>query len=77
MSDCCNDSCAIDALRVRQRGTLRIVLGVNAVMFLAIAAAALYGKSTALLADSLDNLENALTYGLSLYAVSKGREGFR
>lgn len=72
MSDCCNDSCAIDALRVRQRGTLRIVLGVNAVMFLAIAAAALYGKSTALLADSLDNLGDALTYGLSLYAVSKG-----
>jgi len=72
MSDCCNDSCAIDALRVRQRGTLRIVLGVNAVMFLAIAAAALYGESTALLADSLDNLGDALTYGLSLYAVSKG-----
>ncbi|MFP3983097.1 MAG: cation transporter [Desulfurivibrionaceae bacterium] len=72
MSDCCNDSCAIDALRVRQRGTLRIVLGVNAVMFLAIAAAALYGKSTALLADSLDNLGDALTYGLSLYAVSRG-----
>jgi len=72
MSDCCNDSCAVDALRVRQQGTLRIVLGVNAVMFLAIAAAALYGKSTALLADSLDNLGDALTYGLSLYAVSKG-----
>ena len=72
MSDCCNDNCAIDALRVRQRGTLRIVLGVNAVMFLAIAAAALYGKSAALLADSLDNLGDALTYGLSLYAVSKG-----
>jgi Co/Zn/Cd efflux system component len=48
------------------------VLAVNAVMFLAIAAAALYGKSTALLADSLDNFGDALTYGLSLYAVSKG-----
>jgi Co/Zn/Cd efflux system component len=72
MSGCCDDNCAIDALRVRQRGTLRIVLGINGVMFLAIAAAALYGKSTALLADSLDNLGDALTYGLSLYAVSKG-----
>ncbi len=71
MGDCCNNSCAVDALRVRQRGTLSIVLGVNAVMFLVIAAAALYGKSTALLADSLDNLGDALTYGLSLYAVSK------
>lgn len=72
MSGCCNDSCAIDALRERQRGTLRIVLGVNAIMFLVIAVAALYGKSTALLADSLDNFGDALTYGLSLYAVSRG-----
>jgi len=72
MSGCCNDSCAIDALRQRQRGTLRIVLGVNAIMFLVIALAALYGKSTALLADSLDNLGDALTYALSLYAVSRG-----
>ena len=75
MSDCCNDSCAIDALRDRQRGTLKIVLGINAVMFLVIAVAAIYGKSTALLADSLDNLGDALTYGLSFYAVSWGASG--
>jgi Co/Zn/Cd efflux system component len=48
------------------------VLGINAVMFLVIAVAAVYGRSTALLADSLDNLGDALTYGLSLYAVSRG-----
>ena len=72
MSGCCNDSCAVDALREGQRGTLRIVLVVNAIMFLVIAVAALYGKSTALLADSLDNFGDALTYGLSLYAVSRG-----
>ena len=72
MSACCDDNCAIDALRERQRGTLHIVLGVNAVMFLVIVVAALYGNSTALLADSLDNLGDALTYGLSLYAVSRG-----
>jgi Co/Zn/Cd efflux system component len=71
MSGCCDDNCAIDALRVRQRGTLRIVLSINGVMFLVIVVAALYGKSTALLADSLDNLGDALTYGLSLYAVSR------
>lgn len=41
-------------------------------MFFVIVAAALYGNSTALLADSLDNLGDALTYGLSLYAVSRG-----
>ena len=72
MSGCCDDNCAVDALRERQRGTLRIVLGINAVMFLVIVGAALYGESTALLADSLDNLGDALTYGLSLYAVSRG-----
>lgn len=72
MSGCCNQDCSLDRLRERQRGTLQIVLGINAVMFLVIVAAALYGRSTALLADSLDNLGDALTYGLSLYAVSRG-----
>jgi len=72
MADCCNNNCSLDKLQERQRGTLLIVLGINAVMFLIIAVAALYGKSTALLADSLDNLGDALTYGLSLYAVSRG-----
>lgn len=72
MSGCCDNNCSIDSLRERQRGTLQIVLGINAVMFLVIVAAALYGKSTALLADSLDNLGDALTYALSLYAVSRG-----
>ena len=40
-------------------------------MFLAFMSAALYADSSALLADSLDNLGDALTYGLSLYAVSR------
>ena len=71
MSGCCDDGCSFDRLREQQRGTLQIVLGVNALMFFVIAAAALYGNSTALLADSLDNLGDALTYGLSLYAVSR------
>jgi Co/Zn/Cd efflux system component len=69
---CCDDGCALDQLHDRQRGTLRVVLAVNAVMFLVIAAAAIYGRSSALLSDSLDNLGDALTYGLSLYAVSRG-----
>jgi len=62
----------VEQLQGRQRRTLVIVLGINAVMFVVVAAAALYGRSTALLADSLDNLGDALTYGLSLYAVSRG-----
>lgn len=73
MSGCCNDGCSLDRLRERQRGTLQMVLGINAVMFLVIVAAAWYGQSSALLSDSLDNLGDALTYGLSLYAVSRDR----
>jgi len=71
MNGCCDDNCSLERLRELQRGTLQIVLGINAVMFFVIVVAALYGKSTALLADSLDNLGDALTYGLSLYAVSR------
>jgi Co/Zn/Cd efflux system component len=72
MSGCCDNGCSADALRERQRGTLLIVLGINAVMFIVIAVAALQSHSTALLADSLDNLGDALTYGLSLFAVTRG-----
>ena len=72
MGSCCENSCAVDALHQRQRGTLVKVLWINAIMFIAIVIAAFYGQSTALLSDSLDNLGDALTYGLSLYAVSRG-----
>ena len=73
MADCCSDKeCAIEALRTRQAGTLRAVLAINAVMFLVELTAGLLARSTALLADSLDNLGDATTYGLSLYAVARG-----
>ncbi|OQK17588.1 cation transporter [Methyloprofundus sedimenti] len=71
MSGCCDDSCAVEALREKQRGTLLSVLSINLAMFLIIVVAAMYGKSTALFADSLDNLGDALTYALSLYAVTR------
>ena len=71
MSGCCDNGCSVGRLHEWQRGTLHIVLGINAVMFIVIVAAAFYGRSTSLLADSLDNLGDALTYGLSLYAVSR------
>jgi Co/Zn/Cd efflux system component len=72
MSGCCDDGCSLDRLRERQRGTLQAVLVINAVMFFVIAAAAMHARSSALFSDSLDNLGDALTYGLSLYAVSRG-----
>jgi Co/Zn/Cd efflux system component len=37
-----------------------------------VVVAAFHGDSSALLADSLDDLGDALTYGLSLYVVSSG-----
>ena len=73
MTDCCEDkACAIDALQERQSSTLRTVLDINAVMFFVELVAGIISGSTALLSDSLDNLGDALTYGLSLYAVSRG-----
>jgi len=72
MRECCDQSSELARLRGRQSGTLKIVLAINAVMFVVIAAAALYAGSSALLADSLDNLGDALTYGLSLWAVHLG-----
>lgn len=73
MSGCCDGGCSVNALKEeRQRGTLKIVLAINAIMFVVIAAAAIYGGSTALLANGFDNFGDALTYALSLYAVSRG-----
>jgi Co/Zn/Cd efflux system component len=73
MTDCCSDKeCAIEALKARQSATLKIVLAINAVMFVVELASGLMARSTALLSDSLDNLGDALTYGLSLYAVDRG-----
>ena len=73
MTDCCSDKeCAVEALKARQSATLKIVLVINAVMFVVELASGLVARSTALLSDSLDNLGDALTYGLSLYAVARG-----
>jgi Co/Zn/Cd efflux system component len=73
MTDCCSDKeCAIEGLKARQSVTLKIVLAINAVMFVVELTSGLLARSTALLSDSLDNLGDALTYGASLYAVSGG-----
>ena len=72
MSDCCDDKqCAIEALRTRQASTLRIVLAINAVMFVVEAYGGIVASSTALLSDSLDNFGDALTYALSLFVVRR------
>jgi cation diffusion facilitator family transporter len=72
MADCCSDkACEIDALRERQSSTLKIVLGINAVMFVVELTAGLLGNSISLVADSLDMLGDAMVYGFSLYVVAR------
>jgi len=73
MADCCNDkACEIEALRDRQSSVLKIVLGINAVMFLVELSAGLVAGSVSLIADSLDMLGDALVYGFSIYVVARG-----
>ena len=73
MDHCCIDkTCAVDRLRERQAATLRLVLLVNAGMFIVELVSGLLAGSVALLADSLDMLGDALVYGFSLYVVARG-----
>lgn len=73
MADCCNDkTCEIEALRDRQSSILKIVLAINAVMFLIELTAGLLAGSVSLIADSLDMLGDALVYGFSIYVVARG-----
>ncbi|MDH5562429.1 MAG: cation transporter [Nitrospirota bacterium] len=73
MADCCNDkACEVEALRDRQSSVLKIVLGINAVMFFVELTAGLLAGSVSLIADSLDMLGDALVYGFSIYVVARG-----
>lgn len=73
MANCCNDKAGgIEALRHRQSRTLKIVLGINAMMFGVEFAAGLLAGSVSLVADSLDMLGDALVYALGLYVVARG-----
>jgi Co/Zn/Cd efflux system component len=73
MADCCNDkACEIDALKAKQTSTLKVVLGINAVMFGVELGGGIAAGSVSLVADSLDMLGDALVYGFSLYAVARG-----
>ena len=56
MSDC---GCELEAENDAQRSTLRVVLAINAAMFMAEMIAGLLASSTGLLADSLDMLADA------------------
>ena len=54
-----------------ERTTLRILLAINAAMFVIEAVAGWLAESTGLTADSLDMLADASVYGIALYAVGR------
>lgn len=63
--------CEMEARNEQERRTLRIVLGINAAMFLFEIVLGWLAQSTGLIADSLDMLADALVYAISLYAVGR------
>lgn len=75
MDECCSSKAAeVDRLAAHaaQRRVLLIVLVLNAVMFVGEFTAGIVAGSSALMADAVDMLGDALVYGLSLYAVARG-----
>ncbi len=63
-------TCSDDVAGLERR-TLRILLAVNATMFVAEVVVGWVAESTALIADSVDMLADAAVYGIALYAVRK------
>lgn len=55
----------------REARTLKVLLAINAVMFVVELTVAWIAESTGLLADSLDMFADAAVYGLALYAVGR------
>lgn len=66
--DVTEDSAAPSA---EEAGTLRVLLGINAFMFVAELVSGLIAQSTGLIADSLDMFADAAVYGLALFAVGR------
>jgi cation diffusion facilitator family transporter len=75
MADCCeNKSCALEAMRVKQSKTLKIVLLINVVLFCLTAYYGWSANSTGLMSESIDDFGDAVTYALSLYVIYKSNQ---
>jgi cation diffusion facilitator family transporter len=66
--------CEVRPVEQRQRRVLRVVLWINLAMFVLEFGAGLLANSTALLADSVDMLGDAVVYGFSLYVIGRGAQ---
>lgn len=63
--------CEVEIKDKSERRVLIILLLINGVMFIAELGFGWWAQSTALIADAIDMLADALVYGVGLYAVSK------
>lgn len=73
--DCCSrkgDTIAQLGRKADQRRVLIVVMIINLVMFMAEFGGGVVARSSALMADSVDMLGDAVVYALSLYALSRG-----
>lgn len=66
----CGTECLDESHQIR-RSTLIIVLWINAAMFVVEFVAGVLADSSALVADSADNLGDTFTYAISLYVVHR------
>lgn len=66
------ECCTVTTIPLQQRRVLRTVLGINLGMFVLESVAGILAHSTALLADSVDMLGDAIVYGFSLYVIERG-----
>ena len=67
-----DECCKVITISERQRRVFLTVLWINVTLFLVEALAGIVSYSTALLADSVDMLGDAIVYGFSLYVIGRG-----
>ena len=68
MSGC---GCEVEIKDASQKRVLYWLLGINATMFFVEMTVGILAGSTALIADSMDMLADAVVYGIGIYAVGK------
>ena len=66
-----DECCAVRPVQARQRRVIQAVLWINLAMFFAQLGAGVIAHSTALLADAMDMLGDAIVYGVSLYVIGR------
>lgn len=71
MAKCCDENISFEGLSETYRNILKIIIVINAVMFLVEISSGFLAQSMALKADALDFLSDTLTYALTLWVIGK------